>query len=316
MKTTVQLALVLPALLLLAAANPSKVHAHPSEFGVAHYRIDDGVGELYVRIPRQSLGGVELRPVLSSCRDVEMRVLADVEASALRWRGDCEAGGDIGFAALPDTLEIYLALPGGRRVRLTRDTPTTQVNGERDSFAFVEIGIEHIAFGWDHLLFVLGLWLLAGGFSRRLLGIVTAFTVGHSMTLAAASVGGLAVDVWLVEMLIAGSIVLLGREALTMGDQRRTLTQRFPAIVALGFGLVHGLGFAGALKENGLPEGEQLSALFGFNVGVELGQIAFVLGVSGLAWALQRLIAKERIRGALAYAVGGGGAFALLLQLS
>lgn len=311
-----QVALVLSAMLLLAAA-PSSARAHPSEFGVAHYRLGEGVGEFFVRIPRQSLGGVELRPVMSSCRNVEMRVLPDVEASALRWRGECEAeSGDVGFASLPDTLEIYLALPGGRRVRLTRDAPTTEVVGEGDRFTFVKIGVEHIASGWDHLLFVLGLWLLAGGFNRRLLGIVTAFTLGHSITLGAASVGGLSVDVWLVEMLIAGSIVLLGREAFTMNSERRTLTQRFPAAVAAGFGLVHGLGFAGALKENGLPEGEQLSALFGFNVGVELGQVAFVLGVSGLAWLLQRRLSRERIRGVLAYVVGTGGAFALLLQLT
>ncbi|MFK7998871.1 MAG: HupE/UreJ family protein [Polyangiales bacterium] len=306
------------AAVVLATATPCLVHAHPSEFGVAHFRVDDGVGELFVRIPRQSLGAVDLRPVMGSCRNVEMRVLADVEASALLWRGECDIddGGDVGFAALPDTLEIYLALAGGRRVRLTSDAPTTRVNGERDSFAFVELGVEHIAFGWDHLLFVLGLWLLAGGFNRRLLGVVTAFTLGHSITLAAASLGELSVDVWLVEMLIAGSIVLLGREAFTMNKGRPTLTQRFPAVVAAGFGLVHGLGFAGALKENGLPEGEHLSALFGFNLGVELGQLAFVLGVSALAWALRRALSKERMRRVLAYAVGSGGAFALLLQLT
>lgn len=311
-------ALTTTSLVLFALLAPSLAHAHPSEFGVAHFRIDDGIGELFVRIPRQSLGDVELRPVMSSCRNVEMRVLADVEASALRWRGECEGDGDgdVGFAALPDTLEVYLAFEGGRRVRLTSDTPTTQVSGEQGSFTFVELGMQHIAFGWDHLLFVLGLWLLAGGFNRRLLGVVTAFTLGHSVTLAAASLGELEVDVWLVEMLIAGSIVLLGREAFTMNKERQTLTQRFPALVAAAFGLVHGLGFAGALKENGLPAGERVSALFGFNLGVELGQLAFVLGVSCLAWGVHRVLSRDLLRKGLAYAVGSGGAFALLLQVT
>ena len=305
------------ALFLIALTAPTLARAHPSEFGVAHFRIEDGVGELFVRIPQQSLGEVELRPVMTSCRDVEMRVFADVEASALRWRGTCdgEEDGDVGFAALPDSLEIYLALSGGRRVRLTSEAPTAQVRGEQSSFAFVELGVEHIAFGWDHLLFVVGLWLLASGFGRRLVGVVTAFTIGHSVTLGAASLGQLDIDSWLVEALIAGSIVLLGREAFTMeAGQRQTWTQRFPAAVAAAFGLVHGLGFAGALKENGLPEGEQLSALFGFNLGVELGQLVFVLGLSALAWGTQRFLSKERLRKGLAYVVGSGGAFALLLQ--
>lgn len=309
--------LVMAVSLVSLVAMSSVARAHPSQFGVAHYEVVDGVGDFFVRIPRQSLGEVELRPVMSACHDIEMRVVADANASALRWRGECDAGaeGEVGFAALPDSLEVYLSLSGGRRVRLTSDMPTTEIH-RTSGFGFVELGVEHIAFGWDHLLFVLGLWLLAGGFTRRLLGVVTAFTVGHSLTLAAASLGELSVDVWLVEALIAGSIVLLGREAFMMNGRRITWTQRYPALVAGMFGLVHGLGFAGALKDNGLPEGERLSALFGFNLGVELGQLAFVVGLSALMWLAATVLSKERIRKGLAYAVGSGGAFALLLQIT
>jgi hydrogenase/urease accessory protein HupE len=141
------------------------------------------------------------------------------------------------------------------------------------------LGIEHILTGWDHLMFVLSLLLLVG-FKRRLIGTVTAFTAAHSLTLAASALGWLVLRSAPVEACIALSIVLVCGEVLRT---RQTLSRRWPALVAFVFGLVHGLGFAGALKEIGLPEDHVSMALLGFNLGVEAGQL-LVIGVLWLAF--------------------------------
>jgi hydrogenase/urease accessory protein HupE len=148
----------------------------------------------------------------------------------------------------------------------------------------VVLGIEHILSGLDHLLFVLGLLFLVG-FNRRLVGTITAFTVAHSLTLALSALGWLSLRPPPVEAAIALSIVLVASEAL---HERATLVRRWPAWVALLFGLVHGLGFAGALKEIGLPDNHLSVALLSFNIGVELGQ----LGVVGMACALWRALSR------------------------
>jgi hypothetical protein len=127
--------------------------------------------------------------------------------------------------------------------------------------------------GIDHILFVIGL-VLAGGTLRRLLGVATGFTAGHSITLALASFGVLHPPGWLIEPVIALSIALVAVDALT----DRFARHRF--WIALGFGLVHGFGFANALVELELPTRELMTALFGYNLGVELGQLAIVLLVA------------------------------------
>jgi len=129
--------------------------------------------------------------------------------------------------------------------------------------------------GVDHLLFVLCLVLLVRDV-RMLLATVTAFTVAHSITLAAATLGLVIVRSAPVEATIALSIVFLASELLRDPAQRSDITQYYPWLVAFSFGLLHGLGFAGALSEAGLPHGEIPLALFSFNVGVECGQLAFI----------------------------------------
>src|SRR4029079_9865073 len=130
--------------------------------------------------------------------------------------------------------------------------------------AYLVLGIEHILSGYDHLLFVAGLLFLVG-FRRRLIGTITAFTLAHSLTLALSVFGLVTLRSPPVEASIAISIVLVASEALREKD---TLARRLPALVSFLFGLVHGLGFAGALKEVGLPERHLPLALLGFNVGV------------------------------------------------
>jgi hypothetical protein len=135
--------------------------------------------------------------------------------------------------------------------------------------------VEHILTGIDHLLFVLCLMLLVQDV-RMLLATVTAFTVAHSITLAAATLGLVNVRSAPVEATIALSIVFLASELLRDPAQRSNITQYYPWLVAFSFGLLHGLGFAGALAEVGIPHGEIPLALSSFNVGVEFGQLAFI----------------------------------------
>jgi hypothetical protein len=150
--------------------------------------------------------------------------------------------------------------------------------------AYVALGVEHILSGIDHLLFVMGLLFLVG-FRRRLVGTISAFTLAHSVTLALAALQIVTLRPAPVEAGIALSIVLVASEAL---HRRETLSRRWPALVAFGFGLVHGLGFAGALTQVGLPQNHLAAALLAFNVGVELGQ----LGVVAAAWAVWRVASR------------------------
>jgi hydrogenase/urease accessory protein HupE len=146
---------------------------------------------------------------------------------------------------------------------------------------YAALGLEHILLGIDHLLFVLALVLLAGP-TRRLIATVTAFTVAHSLTLAAATLGVVDVPVAPVEAVIALSIVLVAAEIVHAAAGRPGLTARRPWLVAFAFGLLHGLGFAGALADVGLPPQAIPLALLCFNLGVELGQLVFVAAVLGL----------------------------------
>jgi hydrogenase/urease accessory protein HupE len=152
------------------------------------------------------------------------------------------------------------------------------------------LGIEHILFGFDHLLFVLALVLLVQG-SRRLLFTITAFTVAHSLTLAGATLGWVHVPGPPVEASIALSIVFVASEIVHTRQGRYSVTQHYPWVVAFTFGLLHGFGFAGALAEVGLPQSSIPIALLFFNVGVEIGQLMFVgavLTVITVAWRAGR----------------------------
>jgi hydrogenase/urease accessory protein HupE len=156
---------------------------------------------------------------------------------------------------------------------------------------FIPSGVHHILIGPDHILFLIGL-LLLGGSVRKLLTIVTAFTIGHSITLSLAALDIVAPPGWLVEPAIALSIVVVGVDNLL---QRNGDGRDLRAWVAAAFGLIHGFGFASVLKEFGLPQEALGWSLFSFNVGVELGQLAIVLVVASvLAFARRRRPATDR----------------------
>jgi hydrogenase/urease accessory protein HupE len=153
---------------------------------------------------------------------------------------------------------------------------------------YTALGIEHILTGFDHLLFVLALVLLVHGV-RRLIATVTAFTLAHSLTLVAATLGWMEVAGPPVEAAIALSIVFVAAEIVRSRQGRAGMTQHYPWAVAFVFGLLHGLGFASALAEVGLPQSAVPTALLFFNVGVELGQLVFIAVVLGVIAAARRL---------------------------
>jgi len=231
-----------------------------------------------------------------------------------RWPESCAAGPSAlhcGTAGLKGTMTVdgvgkrYSAaivkvvwLDGQSRVyTFTRAQPSVELYGSADdrrgageiARAYTILGVQHILSGIDHLLFVAGLLFLVG-FRRRLVGTITAFTVAHSLTLASSAFGWITLRPAPVEATIAMSIVLVAGEALR---ERETLARKWPALVSFLFGLVHGLGFAGALKSIGLPQSHLPLALFCFNVGVEIGQLMTVLA----AYLVVRLPIAGRLLG-------------------
>ena len=157
-------------------------------------------------------------------------------------------------------------------------TATASPGAHEVAWTYVVIGIEHILLGFDHLLFVLALVMIVKSM-RLLLITITAFTVAHSITLSLATLGVLHVPGPPVEAIIALSIVFVAGEIIHQRQGREGLASRQPWVVAFAFGLLHGLGFAGALAEVGLPENSIPLALLFFNIGVEIGQVLFIVVV-------------------------------------
>ncbi len=182
----------------------------------------------------------------------------------------------------------------------------------RTGWTYLVLGVEHILTGPDHLIFVLALLLIVSK-TVPLLKTITSFTLAHSITLALAALDVVSLSPAPVEALIALSIVFVAREILTLRDGGTSLSLRKPWLVAFAFGLLHGLGFAGALADVGLPQTAIPLALATFNVGVEVGQIAFILCVIA-AIALIKRVAQgktpppwaERVP---AYGIGGVAAY-------
>ncbi len=243
-------------------------------------------------------------------------------AAVLRWRIEVDdglAGKAIEFPQLPgsrvDVLVRVERADGTEQLgRVLPVDPRFTVMSSPGHLEVVKtytvLGIEHILLGFDHLLFVLALLLIVDG-TRRLIATITAFTVAHSITLALASLGFLHVPGPPVEALIALSIVFVAAEIVHGRQGRPGLTQRYPWIVAFTFGLLHGLGFASALAEVGLPQNSIPLALLFFNVGVEIGQLIFIGAVLTLIAIGKRLAASMRLRSTAwlwrlpPYAIGG-----------
>jgi hydrogenase/urease accessory protein HupE len=178
------------------------------------------------------------------------------------------------------------------------------------AYIYFLYGIEHILFGVDHLLFVLGLLLIVKD-RWMLLKTVTAFTVAHSITLAIATLGYAQAPVLPLNAAIALSILFLGPEIVRCWRGETSLTIRHPWVVAFLFGLIHGFGFAGALTGAGLPHKDLPLALLSFNVGVEIGQISFVLLILLIERSFRQLEIRwpRWVQALPGYTVGSLGAF-------
>lgn len=224
------------------------------------------------------------------------------------------AGRQIGLSGIDGTFTDALVriAPLGKPIqaaRLTAARTHIEVQAEASRWEVVRtyfvLGVEHILFGFDHLLFVLSLVLLL----RRgwtIAKAVTAFTVAHSITLIGSTLGFLGLPQRPVESVIALSIMFLAVEIVKARPGESRLSERWPWIVAFTFGLLHGFGFAGALAEIGLPQGEVPAALLSFNLGVEAGQLVIVAAGLGVLALLGRLAvqAMRPVTLAAAYAIG------------
>lgn len=200
---------------------------------------------------------------------------------------------------------IHRILPDAPRYRVSEPPGLSQVIA-----TYTVLGIEHILMGVDHLLFVLVLLMLVGDL-HKLVWTITAFTAAHSITLSLAALDVIRIPVPPVEACIALSIVFVAAEIIHSRRGRAGLAERSPWLVAFAFGLLHGLGFAAALGEIGLPHTDIPAALLFFNVGVEIGQLLFVAAFLCLAWLLRqsRIRAPEFAQQLPAYAIGSLAAF-------
>ena len=285
--------LLLALLVLLAACLPNFSQAHALDPG---YLDLASLGEERWRITwrKPDVGGqpMPVEPLLpTNCmHETPPPPVFDGRAWTTVWIAQCPGGLRGGIIKIKDldktrteTLVRYELVPGETQVhRLTSAETAFTVPedpGLRDIMSsYVALGVTHILEGVDHLLFVFALLLLIRE-RGRLFWAITAFTLAHSITLAASTLGWLNIPGPPVEAVIALSIVFLAYEWSLPPDARDPLAMRAPWIVSFAFGLVHGLGFAGALREIGLPQGDIPLALFAFNIGVEIGQILFIVVV-------------------------------------
>jgi hydrogenase/urease accessory protein HupE len=225
-------------------------------------------------------------------------------------------------STITDVFARFVWLDGSETTAIARPSqPWVEVIAQRSAWQvawdYTVLGIDHILSGFDHLSFVLALLLIVNG-ARRLLITVTSFTLAHSITLAAATLGVVWVPGPPVEAVIALSILFLASELVKVNRGLPSLTARYPWVVAFTFGLLHGFGFAGALGEVGLPQNEVPLALLMFNVGVELGQLLFIAAILGIVLLLNRLRREwpTWLRQVPAYGIGGIAAFWLIERVA
>jgi hydrogenase/urease accessory protein HupE len=280
---------------VLLSSIPAPAAAHPLAPSVLSFeQQSDGAVTMTWRAPMKRPTGQSLRPqVPRGCKAaappsivVDEGETAVTETTEL----ECEPTDMVGTVIAVDGFEdstvnvvVRVVRAGGQvhHAILDAGTPTLTLASPGDTshsfFEYLMLGIEHLLTGWDHLTFVIGLLILFG-WHRRLIAAVTAFTVGHSLTLGLSVFGIVTVPQTLVEAMIAMTIVVL---ALEIQSNRQGPVWKHPWTLPGALGLLHGLGFASVLFDAGLPREEIPLALLGFNLGLEVGQ----LGVIAVAWA-------------------------------
>jgi hypothetical protein len=277
--------------------------------------------------------GTHVRPVLPADCPPTSRVTATEGTDNItnRWSIDCGEAGLVGrkiavedLAAARIDVLVRLQLADGRSMNfvLRAAEPSMTVPRRPHPFdvatGYARLGITHILGGPDHLLFVFGLILLVGSSLRMLAKTVTAFTIGHSITLSLAVLGLVTYPTRLIEALIALSVFVLAVELAREPTTEPTLMRRVPWMIAGCFGLLHGLGFAGALSAVGLPAREIPLALLSFNVGIEVGQLVFVVAVYASRAVLGPVVASmpTRLRQIPLYVMGSLAAFWCIQRVS
>lgn len=333
---------------LLVFAVP--VQAHPLAPALLELReLDAGRHAVLWRTSVARARGTDVQPQLPAhCRTLSAPAVSteDNQSLVLRWQVDCGATGLAGqpirirgleHAPINVILRVQDRDGAVATTLLDRDMPVQLLPAPQTPPPvfrhYLVLGVEHLLLGLDHLLFVLGLVLLmrqrrgiagdargnAGAADhahglRSLVVTVTAFTLGHSVTLALATLGFVRINPALTELAIALSILVLALEITRPRPDSWMRTR--PWLMALSFGLLHGLGFAGALAEVGLPQGEIPLALLAFNLGIELGQLLLVATILAIAWLWQRVAtqALRRADGLLSvllpsYLIGSLGAY-------
>lgn len=310
----------------LCVALPGVSGAHPLAPSLLELReIEGGAFDVRFKTALMQARGAAHAPRLpASCAPVG--AASEVRAGTgvvIEYRVDCGERGLTGLEIGLDGLEAGVANALVRVVSadgvvrqslLSASEPVFVVPEDPSAWAvarsYTVLGIEHLVFGFDHVLFVLGLLMLIRG-TRTLLWTVTSFTLGHSVTLALAALGVVRFPTALVEVGIALSLFVLAMEIPARLDGARPgLFERRPWLMACAFGLLHGFGFAGALAEIGLPPKDIPLALLSFNVGIELGQLALVLVAVGLFAAARRAALPVHSPALRAAGIAGIGALA------
>jgi hydrogenase/urease accessory protein HupE len=286
--------------------------------------LEPQVYDILWKTPAQGDMRLALNVVLpEACSDIgEPRASMVNGAVIQRWRARCE-GGLVGKTlaienlgqTLTDTIVRFEPTDAPpKTLRLTPDKPETLIPGRQAwtevAATYFGLGVEHILFGFDHLLFVLALILLVAD-RKKLIGAVTAFTVAHSLTLAGTTFGWIRLPSSPVEAMIALSIMAVAIEIVRARSGGTSLMAQLPWVAAFGFGLLHGFGFAGALREIGIPEDAVPLALLSFNLGVEAGQLLFIAAMLAIMLAWRRFAPPPPAWAwrAPVYVIGGVSAF-------
>tara|TARA_A100001037_G_scaffold300183_1_gene327206 strand:+ start:207 stop:1196 length:990 start_codon:yes stop_codon:yes gene_type:complete len=280
---------------------------------------DDSLHVLW-KLPQRGTATLGLQPTFPDfCQQVGAPSVSRVDGAVLKtFRMACSRtirGSMIGVAGLDSTLTDvlvrYQSIDGGSFVgRLLPDAARLVIPEKHMAvdigLMYFGLGVEHILFGFDHLLFVLMLLMLTTS-TRVLIYTITAFTVAHSITLAFATFELIPLDQTQVEILIALSLVVMAREVAKQRNRQVTISDRNPWLIAFVFGLIHGFGFAGALTQIGLPANHVPLSLLVFNLGVEAGQLLFVglvLFISSFARKVMNEKTRNKLIVTISYGVG------------
>lgn len=313
------------AMLLLAAFVSTSLPTQAHEVRPAYLRVVQTDTELFDTVWRVPARG-EMRLSIY----LEMPQKCQLQGEQLNWKDGATfveqatyqcPGGLVGETLaisgielmLTDALARFERLDGTTQVvRLKPSTPSFVVSAAENrvevAVTYLVLGVEHILLGFDHLLFVLALLILVPT-TRKLIWTITSFTLAHSVTLAAATLGIVNIPQKPVEAVIALSILFVAIEIVHWKQGKPGITRQWPWLVAFTFGLLHGFGFAGALTEIGLPDHAIPLALLFFNLGVEAGQLLFIVAVL-LVWGLMnRLVWPTWAWRIPVYSIGSLAAF-------